>query len=42
MNRTEENKEMPGEFAPGGDVWLIHTIPEPRAEVLFVTQIPAA
>lgn len=33
---------MPGEFAPGNGVWLIHTISEPRAEVPFITQIPAA
>lgn len=39
---TEENKEIPGEFAPGNGVWLIHTASDPRAEVLFITQIPAA
>lgn len=42
MSKTEENKEIPGEFAPGNGVWLIHTVSDPRAEVLFITQIPAA
>lgn len=42
MSMTEENKEIPGESAPGNGVWLIHTISEPWAEVLFLTQIPAA
>lgn len=41
MNVTEKNKEIADEFAPTNCVWLIYTISDPQAEVLFITQIPA-
>lgn len=39
---TEENKELPYGFGPTSGVWLIYTVSDPQAEVLFITQIPAA
>ena len=42
MDMTEENEEMPDEFSPSNGMQLIYTVSDPQAEVLVMTQIPAA